>query len=151
MTTATNPLSLDAQLCFAIYSAGHAFSAAYRQVLEPLGLTYPQYIVMLVLGESEAASVKAIAGRLHLDPGTVTPILKRLEKAGLVTRRRDVKDERILQVSLTEEGQATRQRLQDARHRLLCSIGWSEADVAALRSEVQGLSEQLRTATGLMG
>ena len=147
MTAAIDPLSLDAQLCFAIYSAGHAFSAAYREVLEPLGLTYPQYLAMLVLGESEAVSVKAVAARLRLDPGTVTPILKRLEKAGLATRRRDPEDERVLQVSLTKAGHAMHHRLRDARHRLVCSIGLSEAEVAALRATVAGLSEQLWTAT----
>src|SRR4028118_2098263 len=87
-------LKLSNQLCFAVYSAAHAFSAAYKPVLDPLGLAYPQYLVLLVLWEQDGLMVKEIGHHLHLDSGTLTPVIKRLEAAGFVTRRRDSVDER---------------------------------------------------------
>ena len=93
-------LRLDAQLCFALYAASRATTAAYREPLAELGLTYPQYLVLLVLWEEEGLSVKEIGQRLHLDSGTLTPVLKRLEEAGFVRRRRDAQDERQVRVEL---------------------------------------------------
>src|SRR3954463_16375045 len=93
-TRTGHPLQLDNQLCFAVYAAAHAFNATYKPLLEPLGLTYPQYLAMLVLWEEDGVTVSAIGSRLGLDSGTLTPLLKRLEAAGLVSRLRDAADER---------------------------------------------------------
>src|ERR1700733_13776837 len=93
-------LKLDSQLCFALYSTTHALTKAYAPLLERLGLTYPQYLVMLVLWESEGLTVKELGERLQLDSGTLTPLLKRLEAAGLVRRERDRRDERQVRIGL---------------------------------------------------
>ena len=106
-------LRLSDLLCFAVYSAGHAFGRAYKPHLERLGLTYPQYLAMLVLWESDDLSVKAIGERLGLDSGTLTPLPKRLEAAGLVTRRRDPADRRNVVVQRTVKGALYVERLGD--------------------------------------
>ncbi len=103
-------LRLDAQLCFPLYAAANATIRAYRPILAPLGLTYPQYLVMLVLWERDARSVSEIGASLHLDSGTLTPLLKRLEAAGLVDRRRQPEDERVVLVGLTDAGRALREK-----------------------------------------
>lgn len=97
-------LKLDDQLCFSIYAASHAFTRFYKPLLEPLGLTYPQYLVLLTLWESDGLPLKAIGSRLGLDSGTLTPLLKRMEEAGLLTRTRDRADERQVIVQLTGKG-----------------------------------------------
>ncbi len=140
-----DPLSLDAQLCFAVYAAGHAFTAAYKMWLDPLGLTYPQYLVLLVLWGGDGLSVGEIGARLHLDSGTLTPILKRLEKAGLVRRQRNPDNERQLKVELTTEGRALRERVGGARAQIVCTLGGDEAPIAKLRAELMTVTEQLRT------
>ena len=99
-----DPLRLDRQVCFALSVAARSVVALYRPVLEPMGLTHPQYLVMLALWERSPRSVKDLTATLALDPGTLSPLLKRLESAGLVTRRRDPADERVLAVTLTEDG-----------------------------------------------
>src|SRR5271163_3736473 len=93
-------MRLANQLCFAVYSTAHALNRVYKPLLEPLSLTYPQYLVMLTLWEQDDVSVKDIGARLHLDSGTLTPLLKRLEQSGLVTRRRDSVDERHVRIEL---------------------------------------------------
>lgn len=103
-------LRLEAQLCFPLYAAANATIRAYRPLLAPLGLTYPQYLVMLVLWERDGRSVSEIGAALHLDSGTLTPLIKRLEAAGLVRRRRLPADERVVQVELTEEGAGLREK-----------------------------------------
>ena len=110
MTVSEDVLKLDRQLCFAVYAAGHAFTRFYKPRLDALGLTYPQYLVMLVLWEEDGLTVKGIGDRLFLDSGTLTPLLKRLEAAGHVVRRRDEADERQVRVTLTESGRAMRDR-----------------------------------------
>jgi len=105
---ANNPLALDRQLCFALYSTSLAMTRHYRPLLESLGLTYPQYLVMLALWESDGQVVSQLGTRLFLDSGTLTPLLKRLESLGLIERRRDLADERRVVVSLTPTGQAMR-------------------------------------------
>jgi MarR family transcriptional regulator, organic hydroperoxide resistance regulator len=105
---ASNPLALDRQLCFALYSSSLAMTRHYRPLLEALGLTYPQYLVMLALWESDGQVVSQLGTRLFLDSGTLTPLLKRLESLGLIERRRDLADERRVVVSLTQAGQAMR-------------------------------------------
>src|SRR5271154_2326289 len=103
-------LQLGSQLCFAIYSAAHAFNRVYKPLLDRLGLTYPQYLVMLVLWERDGVPVKDIGERLFLDSGTLTPLLKRLEQAGLINRTRSTEDERQVMIALTAKGEALREK-----------------------------------------
>ncbi|MDQ0095130.1 MarR family winged helix-turn-helix transcriptional regulator [Paeniglutamicibacter psychrophenolicus] len=104
-----DPLALENQVCFALSLASRSVIAAYRPVLEPLGLTHPQYLVMLTLWEHEPLSIKELSALLHLDPGTLSPLVKRIEVLGYVQRSRSAVDERILQVVLTEKGRAARE------------------------------------------
>ncbi|RAX47991.1 MarR family transcriptional regulator [Arthrobacter sp. AQ5-05] len=104
-----DPLALENQVCFALSLASRSVIAAYRPVLEPLGLTHPQYLVMLTLWEHEPLSIKELSALLHLDPGTLSPLVKRIEALGYVQRSRSAADERILQVILTEKGRAARE------------------------------------------
>nr|WP_245348295.1 MarR family transcriptional regulator [Paeniglutamicibacter psychrophenolicus] len=104
-----DPLALENQVCFALSLASRSVIAAYRPVLEPLGLTHPQYLVMLTLWEHEPLSIKELSALLHLDPGTLSPLVKRIETLGYVKRSRSAADERILQVILTEKGRAARE------------------------------------------
>jgi MarR family transcriptional regulator, organic hydroperoxide resistance regulator len=109
-TAADDLLALDRQVCFALAVASRSVIALYRPLLEPMGITHPQYLVMLALWERSPLSVKQLSGLLQLDPGTLSPLLKRLEAIGYVTRRRDPRDERALAVELTEEGRALREQ-----------------------------------------
>jgi DNA-binding MarR family transcriptional regulator len=111
--------SLDNQLCFAVYAASHAFTKAYKPLLAELGITYPQYLVMLYLWEKRVAGVTAIAAALGLDTGTLSPLLKRLEKTGYITRERGTQDERQVAIRLTQEGEAKRAIAK----RIVASIG----------------------------
>jgi DNA-binding MarR family transcriptional regulator len=106
--TAEDMLALERQVCFALSVAARTVVAVYRPVLEPLGLTHPQYLVMLALWQHGPLSVKDLSGLLQLDPGTLSPLLKRLESAGLLRRERDTKDQRSLALALTEQGAALR-------------------------------------------
>lgn len=108
-----DPLLLDRQVCFPLYAATNLLNRLYGPVLKPLGLTYPQYLVMLVLWEEEPQTVGSLGARLYLDSGTLTPLLKRMEAAGLVSRTRDAEDERRVLIGLTEQGRALR---ADALH-----------------------------------
>lgn len=108
-----DPLLLDRQVCFPLYAATNLLNRLYGPVLKPLGLTYPQYLVMLVLWEDEPQTVGSLGARLYLDSGTLTPLLKRMEAAGLVSRTRDAEDERRVLIGLTEQGRALR---ADALH-----------------------------------
>lgn len=99
-------LVLERQLCFSLYSASHRLVRSYRVLLEPLDLTYPQYLAMLVLWQQPEVKVKELGEKLHLDSGTLTPLLKRLESKGLVSRTRSMVDERVVQIRLTEQGKA---------------------------------------------
>jgi MarR family transcriptional regulator, organic hydroperoxide resistance regulator len=103
-----DPLALERQVCFALAVASRNVIAVYRPLLDPMGLTHPQYLVMLALWQRSPLSVKELSGLLQLDPGTLSPLLKRLEAGGLVRRGRDIDDERVLAVTLTEKGQALR-------------------------------------------
>jgi len=109
LTDIENPLALEQQVCFALAVASRTVISLYRPVLEPMGLTHPQYLVMLALWEFEPVSVKDLSGMLQLEPATLSPLLKRLESTGLITRARSRTDERSLAVSLTEEGRALRE------------------------------------------
>ena len=137
-------LRLDNQLCFAVYAAAHAFTATYKPLLEPLGLTYPQYLVMLVLWQQDGVTVSAIGGRLGLDSGTLTPLLKRLEAGGLLTRLRDAADERQVRITLTAAGRALKQKAKGIPQRLLCASGLSLNEIGALRGRLEALAANLR-------
>ena len=139
---------LEQQLCFSVYSAAHAFTAAYKPLLEPFGLTYPQYLVLLALWQKDGVSVKEIGGRLHLDSGTLTPLLKRLQASGYVRRGRDPADERQLRVELTEEGQRLRWKVAEVRKSLVCALGGAEAPIQALREQVDAMTVLLRNMPG---
>ena len=139
---------LEQQLCFSVYSAAHAFTAAYKPLLEPFGLTYPQYLVLLALWQKDGVSVKEIGGRLHLDSGTLTPLLKRLQASGYVRRGRDPADERQLRVELTEKGQQLRGKVAEVRKSLVCSLGGAEAPIQALREQVDAMTVLLRNMPG---
>jgi DNA-binding MarR family transcriptional regulator len=146
MVEEADHLRLDRQLCFPLYAASNLFGRLYRPMLARLGLTYPQYLVMLVLWEQAPQSVGALGGRLHLDSGTLTPLLKRLEAAGLVTRRRDSRDERRVLVALTEQGRALRHSARDVPTTLASGLALSPDDLADLRATVQHLVAVLATA-----
>ena len=139
-------LKLGNQLCFAVYSAAHAFNAAYKPFLEPLGLTYPQYLVLLVLWEEDGLMVREIGERLNLDSGTLTPMLKRLEAAGFVTRKRDAKDERQVRIQLTQKARDARPTALEARRAVVCALGDSEEEIQKLKRAVDQLHTMLRNA-----
>jgi DNA-binding MarR family transcriptional regulator len=143
MTTQSGALALSNQLCFAFYSVSHAFNRAYRQFLDPLGLTYPQYVVLLVLWEQDDLTVKEIGNRLFLDSGTLTPLLKRLEKAGHVRRTRDRKDERQVRIVLTQTGRALRDRAEEIPQQVGCVLGLPLDEVRALTEQVAKLRSRL--------
>lgn len=138
------PVLVERQLCFAVYAAAHAFTAAYKPLLAPLGLTYPQYLVLLVLWERDGLAVKEIGRRLHLDSGTLTPILKRLERAGYLRRSRAPEDERHLRVELTDAGRALDAQVAGVRDGILCALGGAEAPLEALRQELDRIVPLLR-------
>ena len=125
-------LKLDDQLCFSIYAASHAFTRFYKPLLEPLGLTYPQYLVLLALWEADGLPLKAIGVRLGLDSGTLTPLLKRMEEAGLVTRTRDAADERQVLVSLTGKGKRLEQKAADFPRQIGAASSCSATELQAL-------------------
>ena len=130
-------LKLDNQLCFALYAASRALTQAYRPLLDALGLTYPQYLAMLVLWEHpEGLGVSALGERLMLDSGTLSPLLKRLEAAGLVERRRNPEDERGVRVRATPAGQALRSQAREVPLQLLQCLPLPLASVPALREQL---------------
>lgn len=137
-------LDLDSQLCFALYSASRAMVGTYDDVLEPLGLTYPQYITLLVLWEGDGLSVKQIGERLQLDSGTLTPMLKRLEAQGLITRSRNSEDERVLDVFLTAAGHAMKARCAEFPITMLCRTGLDLDALISLREQLHSLNNTLR-------
>lgn len=132
-------LCLDNQLCFALYAASHAIKKAYRPLLDALGLTYPQYLILLVLWTDDGLKVSDIGQRLHLDSGTLTPVLKRLEGTGLIKRIRRVHDEREVEISLTPEGRSLREKAVDVRSEIVHQLKMSEAEIAALRTDLTNL------------
>ncbi len=134
-----DPLSLENQLCFSLYAAAHAIKKAYRPLLEALGLTYPQYLVLIVLWTTDGLKVSDIGRRLSLDSGTLTPILKRLEVAGLVKRTRRAHDEREVEIGLTPEGRVLRERAVGVRETIVERLCMPEREVAALRAELNAL------------
>ncbi|SOC35382.1 DNA-binding MarR family transcriptional regulator [Rhizobium subbaraonis] len=137
-------LALDRQLCFAIYSAAHAFNRTYKPLLDPYGLTYPQYLVLLSLWQDDGKTVKALGEALHLDSGTLSPLLKRLEASGYIARTRDRVDERQVLITLTPKGR----KMKDEAHGILMQIGRAAGcaadDLHQLGASLQALADRLR-------
>ncbi|TGQ74732.1 MarR family transcriptional regulator [Mesorhizobium sp. M00.F.Ca.ET.186.01.1.1] len=138
---------LDQQLCFALYSASGLMTKLYRPLLDPLGLTYPQYLAMLALWQRAPMTVGALGEALGLDSATLTPLIKRMEAGGLVTRRRDSADERRVLVEPTAKGQALRTRMKDVQAGLACSMPLEQAELKALHGTLTRLVTGLRAAT----
>lgn len=136
-------LSLDRQLCFALYSASRAMTAAYRPMLTELNLTYPQYLVLLVLWEEDRVTVGRLGERLQLDSGTVSPLLKRLEANGFIRRERSTADERLVEVTLTPAGRRLERKAQCIPEQLFPSTGMTEREAAELRDAVRQLTDAL--------
>ncbi|MEA9566588.1 MarR family transcriptional regulator [Xanthomonas sp. WHRI 8932A] len=146
--TATNDrtnalLQLDNQLCFALYSANLAMHKLYRGLLKDLDLTYPQYLVMLVLWETDSRSVSEIGERLYLDSATLTPLLKRLQSAGLVSRTRAVSDERQVIIALTDAGRALRSKAGRVPEQVFCASACSLDELRQLKQELEKLRSSL--------
>ena len=144
----TGPLLLGNQLCFAVYSTAHAFNRVYKPMLDRLGLTYPQYLVMLVLWERDDVPVKEIGERLFLDSGTLTPLLKRLEAARLIKRTRSKHDERQVLIALTAQGEALREKAKMLPEAILAASACSIDELAALKNELTALRDRLLAMTG---
>ncbi|MFW2354203.1 MarR family winged helix-turn-helix transcriptional regulator [Hydrogenophaga sp.] len=136
-------LQLDHQLCFALYSASLAMTKLYKPMLDEMGLTYPQYLAMLVLWEHDGVAVSELGERLHLDSGTLTPLLKRLESAELVTRLRDVQDERRVLIRLTAAGRKLKARAARIPGCVLDASQCSVAEAVTLTRQVQALRDRL--------
>jgi DNA-binding MarR family transcriptional regulator len=146
-STATPPeLRLENQLCFAVYAAAHSFAQAYKPFLDPVGLTYPQYLVLLELWEEDGRTVRQLGEPLFLDSGTLTPMLKRMEAAGWITRRRDAQDERVVRVALTDKGRAFQKEARRIPAALMCASGLDVAAVTGLRSRLKRAAANLREA-----
>lgn len=147
--TADTISKLETQLCFALYAASNAMTRIYRDRLEPLGLTYPQYLVMLVLWEADGLTVsaplnvKTLGERLHLDSGTLTPMLKRMEQADLLLRRRSKEDERQVGIFLTPRGKALQREVAAMQRELACLLPLDVRDLSRLRTELRGLAASL--------
>lgn len=138
---------LEKQLCFAVYATAHAFTRAYKPILDRVGLTYPQYLVMLVLWERSALPVKTIGEQLDLDSGTLSPLLKRLEHGGLIKRIRDLRDERQVIVSLTPKGEAMKGDVDTIMTAIGKAAGCTLEEMAGMRD----MLHRLRTNLGRAG
>lgn len=138
-----DPLALENQFCFALYSASLAMTKTYKPLLDKLGLTYPQYLVMLVLWQQDDVLVKTIGEKLFLDSGTLTPLLKRLEASSLIQRTRDESDERQVRITLTKEGRALRKKAQCIPHDVLCASGQTHEVLESLRAQLSTIRDDL--------
>lgn len=143
---AADPLKLDLQLCFKLYEASNLVTRMYRPLLEPLGLTYPQYLAMMALWEHTPRTVGDLGETLGLDSGTLTPLLKRLEAGGLISRKRDPADERRVNIDLTAEGRALRERALSVPEAILCQIKVPLADLAQLHGTLKRLIDSFEDA-----
>lgn len=139
-------LRLENQLCFGLYAAAHAMNRAYRVTLGPLGLTYPQYLTMLALWQMDRQSVSELGALLRLDSGTLTPVLKRLEAAGLVKRARTRADEREVEITLTERGAALKIEALNVTQDMRCRLGMPDDDILRLRRDIDQVLERLDSA-----
>ena len=144
--TATDWLRLDQQICFSLNAASRAFGSVYRVILKDLGITYPQYLVLLVLWEHGDLPVKKLGEHLRLDSGTLSPLLKRLETAGLVRRERSARDERSVDVRLTEQGVALRERAVQVPRRIASATSFDMDEIRDLRARLDQLTSSLDAA-----
>jgi DNA-binding MarR family transcriptional regulator len=135
---------LDEQLCFALYTASRAMTSCYRPMLDAMGLTYPQFLVLLVLWERGDSSVTGIGNALQLETGTLSPLLKRLEATGFITRTRQAEDERSVIVGLTEAGRAVEERAAAVQREVNVAAGLTDTEIIALRSTLHTLTGNLR-------
>jgi DNA-binding MarR family transcriptional regulator len=140
----TPPLDIDEFLCFAVYSTNHAFNRVYKPLLDELGLTYPQYLVMVVLWTRDGQNVGELGEKLFLESNTLTPLLKRLETLGYLTRRRDTVDERQVQVHLTEAGQALRSMALSVPGCILAASGLDPVEAKDVLSSIKRLRDSLK-------
>lgn len=138
-------LKLDNQVCFALYSASNAMSRAYQPLLKALDLTYLQYIVMMVLWEHKEINVKTLGQKTHLDSGTLTPMLKRMEAKGYVLRTRSAEDERVRVITLTDEGMALKEQAQHVPMDMFCLSKMSEGELIQLKSQCEQLLNNLQS------
>ncbi|QLL63837.1 MarR family transcriptional regulator [Sinorhizobium mexicanum] len=136
-------MKLDNFLCFAIYSTNHAFTRVYKPLLDELDLTYPQYLVMVVLWEKDDQTVGSLGERLFLESSTLTPMLKRLEAMGYISRLRDRTDERQVRVKLTESGRALREKAENVPHGIANATGMEPAELVRLKQEIATLRTSL--------
>ncbi|SFT61616.1 transcriptional regulator, MarR family [Geodermatophilus amargosae] len=139
-------VALDDQLCFALYAASRAMTARYRPMLEELGLTYPQYLVMMLLWEEDHQTVGQLGARLALDSGTLSPLLKRLTAAGLVTRHRRVEDERSVAIALTDSGRALRDKAFAISQDMICALELDVESFADLKQTLNVLTQRVTEA-----
>lgn len=135
--------TLDGQLCFALYSAGLAMNKVYRKLLRDLDITYPQYLVMLTLWENPSMTVSEIGERLYLDSATLTPLLKRLEVAGLVLRQRSREDERQVVITLTDQGRRLKSKADDVQYGVFCATQCAPDELVKLKNDLQTLRNKL--------
>lgn len=135
---------LDDQICFALYSASRALTARYRELLAPFGVTYPQYLVLMVLWEKDAITVTELGGRLQLDSGTLSPLLRRLERDGLIVRARRPDDERAVEVTLSPSGDELRILAADIPAQVCASTGFDAEQIETLLGQITALSAQVR-------
>ena len=136
---------LEDQLCFALYAASRAMTARYRPLLDAIGLTYPQYLVMMLLWEEDNQTVGQLGARLSLDSGTLSPLLKRLTTAGLVTRHRRVEDERSVAIALTDDGRALRDKADAISEEIICALDLDRAEFADLKAKLHLVTERVTT------
>ncbi|MDC8786205.1 MarR family winged helix-turn-helix transcriptional regulator [Roseateles koreensis] len=145
-TTASEWLRLDRQLCFALYASSLAMTKLYKPLLAPLGLTYPQYLVMLVLWEQDGLSVSALGQRLALDSGTLTPLLKRMQSAGLIERRRATDDERRVDIALTPQAAVLKEQALSIPPKLACASACSLDELTVLTQRLHALRQEFSKA-----
>jgi DNA-binding MarR family transcriptional regulator len=138
-------VALDDQLCFALYAASRAVTARYRPMLEAIGLTYPQYLVMMLLWEQDNQTVGQLGARLALDSGTLSPLLKRLTAAGLVTRHRRLEDERSVSIALTDSGRELRDRAFSISESMIGAIGFDSGEFGDLMARLRLLTERVNS------
>ncbi|WP_430592257.1 MarR family winged helix-turn-helix transcriptional regulator [Humidisolicoccus flavus] len=142
-----DPLALERQVCFALALASRSVIAAYKPVLQPMGLTHPQYLVMLALWQHEPLTLKALQQLLQLDAGTLSPLVKRLDTMGLITRSRDPRDERSLAIALTAEGRALRAQAESIPPTMMRKLGLSPEELQILHRTMMALIDATRDET----
>ncbi|MEM6972090.1 MAG: MarR family winged helix-turn-helix transcriptional regulator [Pseudomonadota bacterium] len=145
--TVPTKLRLDDQLCFSLYAASNAIIRSYRPLLAEIGLTYPQYLLMLVLWQDGERTVRELADRLKLSPSAVTPLVDRLEIAGLVRRQRDEQDRRVVHVGLTDQGSAVESEAAAVQYRVACDTGLGDGGITEMRESLHALADRLETTT----